>query len=41
MRYGVLALLAACCVTGLKPILSLNWLDPYSIFGRIMYVLAW
>ena len=40
MRYGVLALLAACCVTGLAG-LSLNWLDPYSIFGRIMYVLAW
>lgn len=39
MRYGVLALLAACCVTGLAG-LSLNWLDPYSIFGRIMYVLA-
>lgn len=37
MRYGVLA---ACCVTGLAG-LSLNWLDPYSIFGRIMYVLAW
>ena len=29
-----------CCVTGLAG-LSLNWLDPYSIFGRIMYVLAW
>ncbi len=40
VRYGVLALLAACCVTGLAG-LSLNWLDPYSIFGRIMYVLAW
>ena len=40
MRYGVLALLAACCVMGLAG-LSLNWLDPYSIFGRIMYVLAW
>ena len=40
MRYGVLALLVACCVTGLAG-LSLNWLDPYSIFGRIMYVLAW
>jgi len=40
VRYGVLALLAACCVTGLAR-LSLNWLDPYSIFGRIMYVLAW
>ena len=40
MRYGVLALLAACCVRGLAG-LSLNWLDPYSIFGRIMYVLAW
>ena len=36
----MLALLAACCVTGLAG-LSLNWLDPYSIFGRIMYVLAW
>lgn len=40
VRYVVLALLAACCVTGLAG-LSLNWLDPYSIFGRIMYVLAW
>ena len=40
VRYVVLVLLAACCVTGLAG-LSLNWLDPYSIFGRIMYVLAW
>lgn len=40
VRYVVLALLAACCVAGLAG-LSLNWLDPYSIFGRIMYVLAW
>lgn len=40
VRYVVLAVLAVCCVTGLSG-LALNWLDPYSIFGRIMYVLAW
>lgn len=40
VRYAVLAALAACCVTGLAG-LALNWLDPYSIFGRIMYTLAW
>lgn len=40
VRYAVLGVLAVCCVTGLAG-LTLNWLDPYSIFGRIMYVLAW
>lgn len=40
VRYAVLAVLAVCCVTGLAG-LTLNWLDPYSIFGRVMYVLAW
>lgn len=40
VRHAALVLLAACCVTGLTG-LFLNWLDPYSIFGRVMYVLAW
>ena len=40
VRYIILAVLVACCVTGFAG-LTLNWLDPYSIFGRIMYVLAW
>lgn len=40
LRYVVLAGLLVCCATGLAG-LTLNWLDPYSIFGRIMYALAW
>ena len=40
VRYIILAALVVCCVTGFAG-LTLNWLDPYSIFGRIMYALAW
>lgn len=39
VRYAVLGVLALLCVCGLSGF-ALNWLDPYSIYGRAAYNIA-